>query len=352
MDDTTLIGGATADAPRPGRRPRAGLAGLAAAAALAGCAGTSQGDGAALDRVNDPLEPANRVIFAANQAVDTVVLRPVAVTYGTWVPEPIRYNVRSFLRNLRSPLIIANELLQGDWDGAERATPRFFVNTIAGAGGIVDIAGDNLGIPFEPEDFGQTLAVWGVDSGPYIVLPLFGPSTLRDATGLGVEMVADPVTNPLDWGLLDDTPMAYVRPGLTAADTRYRTLEATDELEASSLDYYAAVRSFYLQDRARQITDGASEEGGSDFEIPDYDETGDTASRPDPTAVGVAELAAARPSVTGIVLDLPALEPGGAGPAATEPSAAVPSDDDPAIRAEPQTAGLPTLVLDIEPAAY
>ncbi|MEQ8966717.1 MAG: VacJ family lipoprotein [Azospirillaceae bacterium] len=347
MDDTTLIGGKTVDTRRRGRRLRASLAGLVAAAALAGCAGTGQGDGSALDRVNDPLEPANRVIFAANQAVDTVVLRPVAVTYGTWVPEPIQYNVRSFLRNLRSPLIIANELLQGDWEGAERATARFFVNTIAGAGGIVDIAGDNLGIPFEPEDFGQTLAVWGVDSGPYIVLPLFGPSTLRDATGLGVEMVADPVTNQLDWGLLDETPMEYVRPGLTAADTRYRTLEATDELEASSLDYYAAVRSFYLQDRARQITDGASQEGGSDFEIPDYDETGDTASRPERTAVGVAEVPGARASVTGIVLDLPALEPGSAEASAAEPPAA-----DTASPAEPQTAALPTLVLDIEPAAY
>jgi len=292
--------------------------GLVAAAVLSGCAGTAAVEETSIDRVNDPFEPANRVVFAANQAIDTVLLRPAAVTYGTWVPEPIRYNVQSFLRNLRSPLIIANELLQGDWSGAERATTRFFVNTIAGAGGIVDIAGDNLGIPFEPEDFGQTLAVWGVGSGPYLVLPIFGPSTARDAAGLGVETFADPFTNPLEWDLLDDTAMEFVRPGLTAVDTRFRALEVTDELERSSLDYYAAVRSFYLQNRASQITDGAAAEGG-DFEIPDYDE----------------EAFAPAPEVA----PTPASRQNDRRPAEAPAPAA-------------QTAELPTLVLDIEPVTY
>lgn len=225
---------------------------------------------------NDPLEGLNRAVFGVNQAVDTVVVRPVADVYRAVIPDPIQYNIRSFLRNLRSPLIIANNLLQGDMDGAGRAFERFFINTIVGVGGIADVAAEvRPDLQYESEDFGQTLAVWGVDSGPYVVLPILGPSNTRDAVGTAVDALADPVSwllfaHDLQW-------VDYTRYGVTLVDARVQTLDTTDELEASSVDYYATVRSLYEQYRNGQIY----ENGGSDIDIPDFESSGGAAPPPE-----------------------------------------------------------------------
>jgi len=247
------------------RRAGVGALVLAAALALGACAGPvgQTGNG-------DPLEPFNRAVFTINDAADTVVVRPVSVAYRDIVPRPIKDGVRNVLRNLRTPLILANEALQGDWEGVDVAATRFFVNSTIGLGGWIDIAGEHLDKPFQAEDFGQTLAVWGVDSGPYLVLPLLGPSTVRDTGGLAVEMASDPFNNLWNEGLLDDTDGAgLARVGLTVVDARSRNIETLDELRRSSVDYYAAVRSLYLQNRRNEITDGAA---GEALEIPDFDD--------------------------------------------------------------------------------
>jgi|GEM_PF-176720 len=220
-------------------------------------AGTSAADGGGVFEetdFNDPLEGINRVIFDFNLAVDDYVIGPAAELYVAVVPPEVREGVTNVLRNLNSPVIIGNQLLQGDLDGASDATARFLVNTTLGLGGIVDIANYNDGgIPYENEDFGQTLAVWGLPEGPYLVLPLLGPSNTRDTAGLIVDNLADPLTYVL--ADLDLEWLGYVRTGLTVLDARSRNDEAIDELRASSLDYYAALRAAYRQLRELEITD-------------------------------------------------------------------------------------------------
>jgi phospholipid-binding lipoprotein MlaA len=132
---------------------------------------------------NDPLEGLNRGIFEFNRVVDGVLIKPAAQIYRGVLPQQAQDSVRSFLRNLRSPVILANDVLQGDMDRAGSTIGRFLVNTTLGIGGLFDVASE-LGMPFHDEDFGQTLAVWGVGEGPYLVLPLLGPSNPRDAVGL------------------------------------------------------------------------------------------------------------------------------------------------------------------------
>ncbi|MEQ9815191.1 MAG: VacJ family lipoprotein [Azospirillaceae bacterium] len=203
---------------------------------------------------NDPLEDINRVIFDVNLAVDDYLIGPAAELYVAALPPEVREGVTNVLRNLNSPVIIGNQLLQGDLDGASDATARFLVNTTLGLGGVIDIANYNDGgIPYENEDFGQTLAVWGVPDGPYLVLPLLGPSNTRDTAGLIVDNLADPLTYVL--ADLDLEWLGYVRTGLSVLDARSRNDEAIDELRASSLDYYAALRAAYRQLRQLEIND-------------------------------------------------------------------------------------------------
>lgn len=245
---------------------RLALVGIAAIAVSA-CA-TAPSDEVDIGGIADPLEPVNRVTFGLNQLVDGAVVRPAAEIYRGVVPELARDGVTNFLRNLRSPVIIANQALQGDWQGVDDATARMLINTTVGLGGVFDLADYNgSGIPFENEDFGQTLAVWGVEPGFYIVLPLLGPSSLRDAGGLVVDTLADPVRIALDDADADELTVA--RTLATVLDARSRTIDATDELEASSVDYYAATRSLYVQLRQSAIADG---EAAPSFEFPEMDE--------------------------------------------------------------------------------
>lgn len=220
-----------------------------AAAALAGCAVQSPDP-------RDPWEPMNRATFEFNDGVDRVVLRPLAEGYRFALPEPVRDGVRNFFANLQDPWIALNQLLQGKVEEALSDAWRFIANSTFGIGGIFDIATD-MRLPKHAEDFGQTLAVWGVDFGPYLVLPILGPSSVRDATGTAVASQAY-----LPWQLpkwLDLDHRVAWQNSLTVVDliqTRANLLDATDLLEQAALDRYAFLRNAYFQRRRNLIYDG------------------------------------------------------------------------------------------------
>lgn len=216
--------------------------------------------------INDPMEDNNRKIFAFNQAVDKVVINPVITGYRTVVPKPARTGVRNFLRNLRSPVNFINEVLQGDAKGASKVLVRTAINTTVGVGGVFDVAGYE-GITYEPEDFGQTLAVWGVDHGPYMVVPFIGPSSLRDYSGY----FADSMMDPLRWYAhnVDRDGLYYAKVGVDYLDLRESLRDSLAELENGSIDYYAAVRSAYYQQRSALIKDQSSQFAPA---IPEYED--------------------------------------------------------------------------------
>lgn len=213
---------------------------LVAAALLTGCASMN-------DDARDPFEPLNRHIFAVNQAVDAVVIRPIAVTYRDWAPEMVKTAVNNFLNYLKSPVILANDLMQGEWKRAQETVQRFAHNTLAL--GLADLAAPT--IPFHDEDFGQTLAVWGISEGPYLVLPLIGPSNPRDGIGIVVDWFIDPVYWVAEHNNWDG--FTYGRTAARVITARVDTLKITDDLERTSLDYYAAIRDVYRQRRADEI---------------------------------------------------------------------------------------------------
>jgi phospholipid-binding lipoprotein MlaA len=244
--------------------------GAVCAAGLAGCASAQKAgmDDSAQQEVYDPMENMNRGVFAFNNAVDHAVMRPVAKGYRAVVPKPVRNGLRNFLNNLRSPIVFANQVLQGDVEGAGNAFARAAINTTVGVGGLFDVAGSE-GLKDEPEDFGQTLAVWGVDHGPYLVIPLMGPSSLRDGTGMLVDSFADPVR--LYLFNTDRERLHYIRVGLSALDQREALLDVMDDLEKNSFDYYAAMRSAYIQRREALVNDQDPATMAAPA-IPDYDD--------------------------------------------------------------------------------
>jgi phospholipid-binding lipoprotein MlaA len=205
---------------------------------------------------NDPIEPFNRGVFAFNRGLDKFLLTPMAIFYKDILPPPIQRGVHNALQNLREPVTFFNNLLQGEPERALTTLGRFAVNSTVGVAGINDFATD-FGWEFRNEDFGQTLAVWGVDSGPYLMLPVFGPSSPRDAVGRGVDsLILDP------FGFLGAvvfreseflTIFSIARSVLTAADQRAQVFDEFEELERTALDFYAAVRSAYRQNRVYEI---------------------------------------------------------------------------------------------------
>ncbi len=205
---------------------------------------------AAEEDFNDPFEDTNRRIFDFNQAVDRHVLVPVAKAYRASLPEPVRDSLRDFLFNLRGPLIFANDTLQGDFGRAKDTLVRFVLNSTIGMGGIVDVAG-RWGIPYHEEDLGLTLGVWGIPEGPYIVLPILGPSNPRDLGGQVAEGFGDP------WNILTAEHhmvwISFVRGAVGGIDQRARYLDTLADIERTSLDYYATIRSLYRQRRAALI---------------------------------------------------------------------------------------------------
>lgn len=219
---------------------------------LAGCASAPEEgtpERAEFDELNDPIEPMNRAIFSFNQVADDVLIGPLARGYRAVMPSMIRRGVRNVLSNLRAPVTLANDLLQFKPDRALVTGGRFLLNTTIGVGGLFDVATD-WGIGGHREDFGQTLAVWGYPEGPYLMLPLLGPSNPRDTTGLVVDAFMDP------WGYFIPGDYALVRPVVSGLDERERVLDPLDEIERASLDFYATLRSLYRQRRADEIRDG------------------------------------------------------------------------------------------------
>lgn len=211
---------------------------------------------AAYEEANDPLEPFNRAMFRTDQALDKALVRPITKGYRAVVPEGGRRSVGNFLRNLRSPITFVHDVLQAEPERAGVTVARFAVNTFIGVLGLFDV-GEEIGLPHHSEDFGQTLAVWGVGDGPYVYVPLLGPSTVRDGTGFGVDAF---FVDPLAWysrGNGAETWIQWAVFGTLLINTKDETMFALDELNASSIDYYAALRSAYRQIRASEIRNGA-----------------------------------------------------------------------------------------------
>jgi phospholipid-binding lipoprotein MlaA len=198
----------------------------------------------------DPFEDTNRGIFAFNQQVDRNVLVPVAEAYRNVVPPPMQQSLHDFLQNLDGPIIFANDVLQGQPGLAANTLGRLIVNTTIGIGGMFDVA-TRIGIPFHSNDLGVTLATYGFDSGPYLVIPVLGPSNVRDLVG----QVGDSFGDPGDYfaGQYHRIYAAVGRSVAQGVDTRARNIESLADIERTSLDYYATIRSLYGQRRAAQI---------------------------------------------------------------------------------------------------
>ncbi|WP_310566861.1 VacJ family lipoprotein [Hydrogenophaga sp.] len=212
------------------------------AAVLVGCATGPDAN------PRDPLEPFNRGVSQFNDAVDGAVLKPVATVYREATPDLVRTGVSNFFGNLRDVWSFINATLQLKPQAAAENGLRVGVNTVLGFGGVFDIASE-MGIDRTSLDFGQTLGRWGVPSGPYLVLPIFGPSSIRDAAGFGVETSGDLVSR------VDHIPMRNSLYALRAVETRANLLRATTMLEGAALDKYSFTRDIYLQRRQSQIED-------------------------------------------------------------------------------------------------
>lgn len=199
--------------------------------------------------IDDPTEPANRAMHEFNVAVDRAVLRPVSHGYGAVVPEPVRDGISNASSNLDQPLYVVNNLLQLRLDEALRNSFRFLLNSTIGLGGLLDPASE-IGLYADETDFGETLHVWGVSEGGYVVLPVLGPSTSRDTVGLIVDSVMNPTR------LAFDSPESDYITGANVADalnTRYELSDEIDRLYYESADGYAQARLLYLQNRRYEL---------------------------------------------------------------------------------------------------
>ena len=191
---------------------------------------------------NDPLEPVNRVIFDFNETVDGYLLEPVSVIYKEAFPEFVRERVGYVLRNLSEPIVLVNNLLQGELEDAEGTLRRFLINSTVGVAGIFDVSTD-LDIPYKKKDFGLTLASWGCGPGPYLVLPILGPSNLRDSFG----RIGDYAFDPINWWAYttDNAVYSNARTGVQIVDAKTDNLEVINDLRKNSIDYYYSLRAWY-----------------------------------------------------------------------------------------------------------
>ena len=216
---------------------------LLCVSALGGCAG-----GAPLV-AHDPLEPLNRQVFKFNDALDTAIVKPVAIAYRDHTPTPLRQGIGNVFNNLQDSWSVVNNLLQLKMVYAYDSLARVAINTLVGVAGVVDVASE-FGIERHTQDFGHTLGVWGVPPGPYLVLPILGPSSLRDALALSVDWQGDPL------GQLPNESVRNAALLLRGLDTRAGLLKATSMLEEAALDRYTFARDAFLQNRRNNIFDG------------------------------------------------------------------------------------------------
>jgi len=203
--------------------------------------------------INDPLEPMNRTVFDVNDFLDRLLIRPLTELYRFAIPDYLRDRIANVVANMGEPVIFANNLMQGKTDSAGITAQRFLINTTLGVGGIFEVAGD-WKLPKQMGDFGQTLSVWGINGGPYLVLPLFGPSNFRDGIGMGVDMAMSP------WGYIaayggngDSNRVVYSEFAADGLTQREQSLDDYDALRNGSLDFYAEMRSVYRQYRDKQL---------------------------------------------------------------------------------------------------
>lgn len=225
---------------------------LGAVVTLAGCAGGPQAHPA------DPLEPFNRSVFQFNEAVDRAVLKPVAQGYTAAVPSPVRNGVRNFFANWRDLWSAVNAALQARPQPAAENALRFAVNTVFGLAGVLDVASE-MGIARTTLDFGHTLGRWGVPAGPYLVLPLLGPSSVRETVALPLDRRGDAVVQGLE-----ETATRNAAQGLRLIDTRAGLLRAGELLEQAALDKYSFTRDAYLARRQRQIDEARGQLNGDE----------------------------------------------------------------------------------------
>lgn len=230
---------------------------LASILIISGCATTQHADG-----VNDPFEDYNRVMYSFNDVIDSAIIKPVAKGYDAVIPDPISHGISNFFSNLNEITVILNDLLQFKFAQAADDTGRFLLNSTVGVAGIFDVAG-YAGHESHNEDFGQTLGVWGVEPGPYLVLPFFGPRDIRDTAGLVADIYTDPVT------YVDDNGARNALVATRIIDDRANLFKAEKVLDEAALDEYSYVRDAYLQRRQSLVYDGNPPDQYDDFD--DFD---------------------------------------------------------------------------------
>ena len=239
--------------------PAAGrlLVGITLMALLGACASVPNPD------PGDPWESYNRPMTRFNDGVDEAVLKPVATAYKAALPQPVRTGVGNFFGNLGDVWSFVNNVLQARPEGALSSFFRVVVNTTFGLGGVLDVATE-MRLDRHSEDFGQTLGRWGVGPGPYLVLPVLGPSSLRDAIALPLDFMGHPL------GQVHDIPVRNTLLGVRAIDTRARLLDVGELLDAAALDPYSFKRDAYLQKRQSDIFDGElpPDEERYDLDVP------------------------------------------------------------------------------------
>ena len=217
---------------------------LAVSTTLTGCATGSN--------PRDPFEKFNRQMFKFNDAVDRVALKPAATAYQTVLPSFVQTGVSNFFGNLSDLWTGANNLMQGKGADGMSDLTRFALNSTLGLGGLLDI-GSEAGLQKHNEDFGQTLGAWGVTSGPYLMLPLLGPSTVRDTAVIPLDIAADP------WAYKEPVAWRNVGTGVRAVDQRAAVLDASNLMEEAALDRYEFIRDGFLQRRLSRITDNGDQ---------------------------------------------------------------------------------------------
>ena len=211
---------------------------------LSGCATTGGG------RAYDPFEPVNRAMYAINEPIDKNLIKPIAQAYVDYVPSVVRTGISNYFNNIDDLFSALNGLLQGKLDKAGNDMGRVMINTFPGIFGLIDVASD-LGIPRGNEDFGQTFGFWGIPQGPYLFVPLFGPTTVRDGTGFVLRVLWSPTAE------IHEVAVRNVIYGLGALDLRAQALGATSLIDEASLDPYTFVRRAYLQRREYLVYDGS-----------------------------------------------------------------------------------------------
>jgi phospholipid-binding lipoprotein MlaA len=257
-------------------RSALGVAVLALLAFLAGCATVPPNAG---QDPRDPLESFNRQVFEFNEGLDKVVLKPLAQVYDAVLPVPVQECLSNGFSNLREPSNALNNLLQGKASAAVSDVCRFAVNTTVGLLGCFDVA-TRMGLERSREDFGQTLAVWGVGNGPFLVLPLFGPSTIRDTAGIGVETVLDVNF----W--IENVSVRNTIFGVRTVSFRHELLKTDDLISGAALDKYTFIRDGYLQRRRNLVYDGNPPREKDPYDQEDEPAADEGKGRPGPPAAG------------------------------------------------------------------